>query len=641
MGPGKRERCVRKARRESIRTAGLRGHVVEVHRVKTHAIPARDEGASGLVHARALHRALHAALELDRLDVCAEQASGGALEDAFEDPFDVGERGHGAANRTRGARSTRFPGRTATALVPRSGVPLEPEAILWPCPAGGPAGRFDLAVPRGRQHLTEILTESFCERCGTRYTFESAAPRKSRLGRVRVLGKGMRNFVLSDDASLSEAMADARSEEEIAATAHQLDAFHQTFNFCLTCRQYTCGDCWNTGEGRCLTCAPIPGMELPVAEVVPLVAIATEPVAAEATNGHAAEEAWPDADLSSARLARALGMDEAEAGAAAVADAEGLADDGAPATAAASGDGGPGATDDSRTGQLIGIPPGQSLEEAIAEYEARVAADEAAELAVAARGEAVDVRRQCRSQAVVGRGDHDALAAMAAAAIAGLARDDVSEAEPEPQPVVAIEAEAEPVVAVEAEAEPVVAIEAEAEPVVAVEAEAEPVVAASRARAGRRSRRRRAGDRCRARRRGRGRRGVRTGGEDGAVEPETIAAAPSPEPAVEPEPEPVAARPVPSRTPRRATTSSRSPSGRHPPRPRCRPLPPRPASRPRLPTRGSPWRPTTPARRRNGRPRRPGPRQRTVATCPPRSPAARCSRRPIRRDCGPPPRARS
>jgi hypothetical protein len=112
--------------------------------------------------------------------------------------------------------------------------------------------------------VTEILTESFCERCGTRYTFESAAPRRSRLGRVRTLSKGMKNFVLSDDASFSEAMAEARSEEEFTAVSHQLDAFHQTFNFCLTCRQYTCGDCWNPAEGRCLTCAPIPGMVEPV-----------------------------------------------------------------------------------------------------------------------------------------------------------------------------------------------------------------------------------------------------------------------------------------------------------------------------------------------------------------------------------------
>ena len=46
--------------------------------------------------------------------------------------------------------------------------------------------------------MTEILTESFCERCGTRYTFESARPR-ARLKGVKVLSRGLKNFVLSDD----------------------------------------------------------------------------------------------------------------------------------------------------------------------------------------------------------------------------------------------------------------------------------------------------------------------------------------------------------------------------------------------------------------------------------------------------------
>ena len=113
--------------------------------------------------------------------------------------------------------------------------------------------------------MTEILTESFCERCGTRYTFESVAPRQKRMGGIRVLGRGLRNFVLSDDSSLDEAMAEARSDSEREATAQQLDAFHRTFNFCMSCRQYTCGNCWNGVEARCLSCAPMAGAELAVA----------------------------------------------------------------------------------------------------------------------------------------------------------------------------------------------------------------------------------------------------------------------------------------------------------------------------------------------------------------------------------------
>ena len=138
--------------------------------------------------------------------------------------------------------------------------------------------------------MPEILTESFCERCGTRYTFESAAPRKARrLGQIKTLSKGMKNWVMSDDTSMDEAMAAARNDDDREITSQQLDAFHATFNFCMTCRQYTCGNCWNVAEGRCLTCAPHLGHEIlpaPFADQVPF-----EPVRIEA-------EAWPEVDLS-------------------------------------------------------------------------------------------------------------------------------------------------------------------------------------------------------------------------------------------------------------------------------------------------------------------------------------------------------
>jgi hypothetical protein len=109
--------------------------------------------------------------------------------------------------------------------------------------------------------MTEILTESFCERCGTRYTFEAARPRV-RLKGVKVLSRGLKNFVLSDETSMDEAMAAARSETDRELTAHQLDAFHKTFNFCMSCRQYTCPNCWNEVEARCLSCAPHLGHEV-------------------------------------------------------------------------------------------------------------------------------------------------------------------------------------------------------------------------------------------------------------------------------------------------------------------------------------------------------------------------------------------
>ena len=143
--------------------------------------------------------------------------------------------------------------------------------------------------------MSEILTESFCERCGTRYTFESARP-KNRLKGVKVLSRGLKNFVLSDDTTMDEAMAAARSETDHESTAHQLDAFHKTFSFCMSCRQYTCPNCWNDLEARCQSCAPLPELEIAAPEVVPPVfpglvtlagtAAVAEP-AANGTNGHA------------------------------------------------------------------------------------------------------------------------------------------------------------------------------------------------------------------------------------------------------------------------------------------------------------------------------------------------------------------
>jgi hypothetical protein len=95
-------------------------------------------------------------------------------------------------------------------------------------------------------------------------------------------------------------MADARRDEERGLASAQLEAFHQTFNFCMDCRQYTCSDCWNQAEGRCQTCAPLPDQVDVVAGV----------------NGADAAMAWPTSDLTSEEAAEAAA---AAAAAAAVA----------------------------------------------------------------------------------------------------------------------------------------------------------------------------------------------------------------------------------------------------------------------------------------------------------------------------------
>lgn len=146
--------------------------------------------------------------------------------------------------------------------------------------------------------MAEILTESFCERCGTRYTFEVAAPRSTRVGRLRLLSKGLRNYVMHDESSLGDAFAAAESDEDRERASQQLDAFHKTFNFCMSCRQYTCGNCWNEAEGRCLTCAPQLGREILPAFVGSDGYVPEQPTTALEQPTIAAS-AWPTVDLPS------------------------------------------------------------------------------------------------------------------------------------------------------------------------------------------------------------------------------------------------------------------------------------------------------------------------------------------------------
>jgi ribosomal protein L40E len=147
--------------------------------------------------------------------------------------------------------------------------------------------------------MAEILTESFCERCGTRYTFEATAPRKSRTGKIRLLSKGLKNYVLSDESTLEEALDEARGEEERQLSTQQLEAFHQTFNFCMSCRQYTCANCWNEIEARCLSCAPdLTHDVLPTAfPDLPIVPTFTALPGGAAETPEADPSTWPSSDL--------------------------------------------------------------------------------------------------------------------------------------------------------------------------------------------------------------------------------------------------------------------------------------------------------------------------------------------------------
>jgi hypothetical protein len=316
--------------------------------------------------------------------------------------------------------------------------------------------------------MTEILTESFCERCGTRYTFETARPQNSRIKRAKTFTKGLRNYVLSDD-SFSEAMADARGEEELAATVLQLDAFHKTFNFCMSCRQYTCGNCWNTEEGRCLSCAPLPGA-VPGEDLEPtdsaviadrLAAISGPAVEAHAGSPEIGIAAWPAADLlpqpplpgereEQVPPAEGAPTEPVSPAAGSVAGAESVeaaeAAEASPGVVEAPGAPAPGVAEtelaDSQLPALQGLRPGESLEDAIAAYEATHALDEGAQPAAAIGEEPLEPLAPVTPEAIEAETLPETGSAMGAAmgATELLAEPAVEDATPTPATAPAAEA---------------------------------------------------------------------------------------------------------------------------------------------------------------------------------------------------------
>ncbi len=103
-----------------------------------------------------------------------------------------------------------------------------------------------LPAPREvrRLAMTDTVLQSFCERCGTRYTVEAPhehpeppPPPTKGLGRFKRKG--------------------TTAPAQPSATSFPAgDEFRGTFHFCLECRRYNCANCWNEQEGYCISCRP-------------------------------------------------------------------------------------------------------------------------------------------------------------------------------------------------------------------------------------------------------------------------------------------------------------------------------------------------------------------------------------------------
>ena len=103
--------------------------------------------------------------------------------------------------------------------------------------------------------MLDTLTESFCERCGTRYEFD--APEKlTPIRKTKGVITGLKNYIMSQE-SLSDSLNEGIRSQAEQLASRQLDAFHTSFNFCIDCRQYTCTNCWNGDAGRCQSCQPL------------------------------------------------------------------------------------------------------------------------------------------------------------------------------------------------------------------------------------------------------------------------------------------------------------------------------------------------------------------------------------------------
>ena len=143
--------------------------------------------------------------------------------------------------------------------------------------------------------MTDTVLQSFCERCGARYTYTEQEQKpdgsRSKLGRL-----GRRTA------------ADPSAEPTVSTTLPTSERFDGTFHFCLECRQYACTDCWNSSAGYCVGCRPQDGTEIdPDPPVTRPSMSPTVAAGGTRTDIGAVPSAWPTGDL---KRSAAIATDE-------------------------------------------------------------------------------------------------------------------------------------------------------------------------------------------------------------------------------------------------------------------------------------------------------------------------------------------
>jgi hypothetical protein len=173
-----------------------------------------------------LDGALDGALDLRWFEPRLEQACGGTFEQSLEESLDSGE---GAGHQVIESSSAYLkPDR----LVKRTSR----DDLLRICRGTGSS----LPQNADWRHTAgmAVLLDVYCERCGTRQATENAEP--------KTLAKGVRRLL----SVIGQPTDDLPVRRETKALV-----------LCLSCREYTCPNCWNDDAGVCQTCEPLPEIE--------------------------------------------------------------------------------------------------------------------------------------------------------------------------------------------------------------------------------------------------------------------------------------------------------------------------------------------------------------------------------------------